>query len=56
MSGRGCQGHPKRVIPKAFEGPAGPERDEHVVGSTTASMNQPPVTGQTGPFGPPRGA
>ena len=32
------------------------ERDEHVVGSTTASMNQPPAAGQAGPSGPPEGA
>ena len=31
-------------------------RDEHVVGSTTASMNQPPATGQAGPSKPPEGA
>ena len=31
-------------------------RDEHVVGSTTASMNQPPETGQVGPSRPPEGA
>ena len=28
-----------RVIPEASERPAVPEKDEHVVGSTTASMN-----------------
>ena len=33
-----------------------PERDEHVVGSTTASMNQPPIAGQAGPSRPPEGA
>ena len=46
MSGRGRRGRPRRVIPKAFECPAVPERDKHVVGSTTASMNQPPAVGQ----------
>ena len=30
--------------------------DEHVVGSTTASMNQPPTTSQARPFRPPEGA
>ena len=30
-------------------------RDEHVVGSTTASMNQLPVAGQAGPSAPPEG-
>ena len=56
MSGRGHRGCPRRVIPKAFERLAVPERDEHIVGSTTASMNQPPVAGQTGPSGPQGGA
>ena len=55
MSGRGRRGRPRRVIPEAFELPAVPERDEHVVGSTTASMNQPPTTCQAGPSGPPEG-
>ena len=31
-------------------------RDEHVVGSTTASMNQLPATGQAGPSRPLEGA
>ena len=31
-------------------------RDEHVVGSATASMNQPLVAGQAGPSGPLEGA
>ena len=31
-------------------------RDEHVVGSTTSSMNQPPAAGQAGPSRPPEGA
>ena len=30
--------------------------DEHVVGSTTASMNQSPAVGQAGPSRPPEGA
>ena len=46
MSGRGRRGHPRRVIPAVFERPAVPERDEHVVSSTTASMNQPLAIGQ----------
>ena len=33
-----------------------PVRDEHVVGSTTVSMNQPPTVGQAGPSGAPEGA
>ena len=45
MSGRGRQGRPRRVIPEVSERPAVPERDEHVVSSTTASMNQPPAIG-----------
>ena len=49
MLGRGRRGRPRRVIPKAFERPTVPERDEHVVGSTIASMNQPPTAGQAGP-------
>ena len=56
MSERGRKGRPRRVIPEAPERPTVPERDEHVVGSTTSSMNQPPATGQAGPFGPPEGA
>ena len=56
MSGRGRRGRPRRVIPEVSERPVVPERDEHVVGSTTASMNQPPTTGQAGPFGPLEGA
>ena len=56
MSGRGSRGRPRRVIPEAPERPTVPERDEHVVGSTTASMNQPPAAGQAGPSGPPEGA
>ena len=53
MSGRG---RPRRVVPAVSERPEVPERDEHVVGSTTASMNQPPAAGQAGPSGPPEGA
>ena len=45
MSGRGRRGCPRRVIPAVSERPEVPERDEHVVDSTTASMNQPPVVG-----------
>ena len=56
MSGRGRIGRPRRVIPAVSERPAVPERDEHVVGSTTASMNQPPAAGQAGPSGPLEGA
>ena len=56
MSRRGRRGHPRRVIPAVPERPAVPVRDEHVVGSTTASMNQPPTAGQAGPSGPPEGA
>ena len=56
MSGRGRRGRPKRVIPSVYERPTIPVRDEHVVGSTTASMNQPPAAGQDGPSKPPEGA
>ena len=56
MSSRGRKGRPRRVIPKVSERPVVPKRDEHVVGSTTASMNQPLVEGQARPFGPPEGA
>ena len=56
MSGRGCRGRSRRVIPAVSERPAVPVRDEYVVGSTTASMNQPPAAGQAGPSGPPEGA
>ena len=56
MSGRGRRYHPRRVVLEAFERHVVPERDEHVVGSTTASMNQPPTVGQAGPFGQPEGA
>ena len=53
MSGRGRRGRPRRVIPTVHERPAVPVRDEHVVGSTTTSMNQPPAAGQAGPSRPP---
>ena len=43
MSGRGRRGRPRRVIPVVPERPVVPVRDEHVVGSTTTSMNQPPT-------------
>ena len=56
MSGRGRRGRPRRVILEAPERPVVPVRDEHVVGSTTASMNQPPAAGQAGPSGPPEEA
>ena len=56
MSGRGRRGRPRRVIPVVFERLVVLERDEHVVGSTTTSMNQPPTAGQAGPSGPPEGA
>ena len=56
MSGRGRRGRPRRVIPAVPEHPAVPVRDEHVVGSTTTSMNQPPAAGQAGPSGPSEGA
>ena len=56
MSGRGRRGRPRRVIPLAFERAVVPEGVEHVVGSTTTSMNQPPMAGQIGPSGPPEGA
>ena len=56
MSCRGRRGRPRRVILEVPERPVVPERDEHVVGSTTASMNQPPAAGQAGPSRPPEGA
>ena len=56
MLGRGRRGRPMRVIPAVHERPAVPVRDEHVVGSTTASMNQPPAAGQAGPSRSPEGA
>ena len=56
MSGRGRRGRPRRIIPAVHERPAVPVRDEHVVGSTTTSMNQPPAACQAGPSRPPEGA
>ena len=56
MSGRGRRGRPRRVILVVPERPVVPVRDEHVVGSTTASMNQPPAAGQAGPSRPQEGA
>ena len=56
MSGRGRKGCPRRVVPAVSERPNVPTRDEHVVGSTTASMNQPSVAGQAGPSAPPEDA
>ena len=45
LSRRGRRGRPRRVIPAVPERPVVPVRDEHVIGSTTASMNQPPAAG-----------
>ena len=56
MSGRGRRGRPRRAIPEAFEHVVVPKGVEHAVGSTIASMNQPPATGQAGPSGPLKGA
>ena len=56
MSGRGHRGRPRRIIPEVSERPDVPAREEHVVGSTTASMNQPPAAGQAGPSAPPEDA
>ena len=56
MSGRGHRGRPSRVIPEAFERPTVSERDEHVVGSTTTSMNQLPASSEAGPSRPLEGA
>ena len=56
MSGRGRRGRPRRVVPAVSERPEVPERDERIVGSTTASMNQPPTAGQAGPSAPPEEA
>ena len=53
MLGRGRRGRPRRVVPEVSERLAVLERDEHLVGSTTASMNQPPEAGQAGPSRPP---
>ena len=56
MSGRGRRGRPRRVSSAVPKRPAIPVKDEHVVGSTIASMNQPPAAGQAGPSGPLEGA
>ena len=56
MSRRGHRSRPRRVIPAVPKRPAVPVRDEHVVGSTTDSMNQPSTAGQSGPSRPPKGA
>ena len=56
MSGRGRRGRPRRVVPAVSERPDVPARDDHVVGSTTASMNQPPAVGQARPSVPLEGA
>ena len=56
MSGRGHRGRPRRAILEAFKRPAIPEGVEHAVGSSTASMNQPPTADQARPSRPPEGA
>ena len=56
MLGRGRRGRPGRVIPEVSERPEVLERDEHVVSSTTTSMNQPQAASQARPSGPPEGA
>ena len=56
MSGRGRRGRPRRIILAVPGRLAVPVRDEHVVGSTTASMNHPPTAGQAGPSRSPEGA
>ena len=56
MSRRGRRGHPRRIISAVSELPTVLVSDKHVVGSTTASMNQPPAAGQAGPSGLPEGA
>ena len=55
MSGRGRRGRPRRNIPEVSKRPEVPERDEHIVGSTIASMNQPQAACQAGPSRPPEG-
>ena len=55
-SGRGRRGRSRRAILEAFERPAVPKRDEHVVSSATASMNQPPAADQARSYRPPEGA
>ena len=52
MSGRGRRGRPRSAILEAFESPAVLEEVEHAVGSSTASMNQPPAARQARPSGP----
>ena len=52
MLGRGRRGHPRRVIPVVSKHPTIPERVGHAVGSTTASINQPPAVSQVGPSEP----
>ena len=56
MSNRGCRGRPRRVIPEVSERPAVPKRDENVVCSSTAFMNQPLAAGPARPSRPPEGA
>ena len=56
MSRRGRRGRPRKVIPVVPERPAVHVRDEHIVGSTTAFMNQPPAAGQARPSRPLEGA
>ena len=56
MSGRGRRGRPRSVILAVSERPVVLVRDEHIVGSTTASMNQNPTAGQAGPSKPLEGA
>ena len=45
MSGRGRRGRLRKAILEPFERPAVLEGVEHAVGSTTASLNQPPTAG-----------
>ena len=56
MSGRGRRGRPGGAILEASKRAAIPEGVEHVVGYTTASMNQPLTAGQAEPSRPPEGA
>ena len=56
MSGRGRRGRPRRAILEASERAVVLKGVEHVVGSTTASMNQPPAASQAGPSRPLEGA
>ena len=55
MSGRGHRGRPRRAILEASECTAVLEGVEHAVGSSTASMNQPPAACQARPSRPPEG-